>query len=96
MNMVRPALCLFVFAVAGDHVLAADAKPFVYGYANKLSVTPGEELSFHLSTNSGSVNIKISRLGAKDEQLWEKRNVVCAQQPMWLQLASWQSRRYTH
>lgn len=82
MNAIRPALCLIIFAVAGDHQLAADAKPFVDGYANQLSVTPGEELSFHLSTNCGSVNIKISRLGANDEPLWAKSDIVCEQQPV--------------
>ena len=81
MNMIRTA-CLVALAATCDYVVAGDEETFVFGYANKLSVTPGEELSFHLSSNAGSVDVEISRLGAEDQKLWERRNVTCTQQPI--------------
>ena len=34
---------------------------YVDGYANQLSVAPGEEIAFHLSTNANSVSLAIER-----------------------------------
>ncbi len=56
------------------------ATPFVLGYANKLSVLPGEEISFHLSASSPLVNLVIARVGAQRTEVFKKDGIQCATQ----------------
>lgn len=58
------------------------AAPFVFGYANKLSCVPGEEISFHLSSSGGSVNIIFERQGATSEKVLEKHDITCGTHPI--------------
>jgi len=58
------------------------AAPFVLGYANHLSRTPGEDVSFHLSASGESVGIVIERVGAKRTKVLEVQDVACAALPI--------------
>ena len=50
--------------------------PFVFGYANRLSCLPGEEIDFHLSASGSKIDISIERLGAEPIQVWERSGVA--------------------
>lgn len=57
--------------------LALDDPPpiFVEGYADHLSVAPGEELAFHVSTSAPTFAVEITRFGAQDQVVWRKKDV---------------------
>ena len=44
----------------------------IEGYADRLSVQPGDEIGFHISTNASSYDIEIARVGATREPVWRR------------------------
>jgi hypothetical protein len=56
--------------------------PYVMGYADQLSRLPGEEVSLHLSSSAGAVNLVIERLGAKREKVFERAGIVTRAHPV--------------
>jgi mono/diheme cytochrome c family protein/glucose/arabinose dehydrogenase len=61
---------------------AAAAKPFIHGYPGKRSFVSGEEVSFHLSSNVGTVDVGIARLGAEREVVWSKQGIAIKEHPV--------------
>src|SRR4051794_33518059 len=57
--------------------LALEEPPpiFVEGYADHLSVAPGEELAFHVSTSAPAFAVEVTRFGAQDQVVWRKKDV---------------------
>ncbi len=72
--------CLLDAQIYADQVQPTEL--FVAGYASKLSVVPGEELSFHLSSNAATAQIRIERVGAENRQVWERDAVEVRPQPI--------------
>lgn len=62
--------------------LAQCEEAFVEGYADRLSVTAGEEVGLHLSANTGKVSVTITRIGAKNQQVLQKLAVPVATHPV--------------
>ncbi|MDG2390363.1 MAG: hypothetical protein P8M30_13715 [Planctomycetaceae bacterium] len=56
--------------------------PFVFGYADKLSCSSGEELEFHLSSSAETVDLVIKRQGAINKKVFEKSAIPCAVHPI--------------
>ena len=48
---------------------------FIEGFAGRLSVLPGEEVSLHVSTSATKFDVEITRLGAQDESVWTRKDV---------------------
>lgn len=67
-------------------VAMADQKPpetlFVAGYSNQVSVAPGDEIAFHLSSSASKVDIVIERLGQSQEQVWEQTGIATVLRPI--------------
>ena len=63
---------------------AAESVPslFVEGYAEQLSYTPGDEVAFHISTSAAKFFVEISRIGAKTNVVWTKRDVPGKEYPV--------------
>jgi hypothetical protein len=61
---------------------ANSAEPFVSGYPSQLSVVAGDPLNLHLSSNADSVALRIERLGARVEQVWQQRDIACNEHPI--------------
>ncbi len=66
----RSLAVLFLFF--GSAKISEAANPFVEGYADRLSVSAGDEIGLHLSANTGTVSITITRIGAEEQQVFEK------------------------
>lgn len=49
--------------------------PFVQGYAGQLSVQPGEDVTFHVSTSQPVFSLRIERLGTTNEQVYLKEDI---------------------
>lgn len=80
-------LVLISYAIVATCQLAvADQKqpqePFVFGYADKLSYLPGEDVAFHVSSSATSVRIVIERQGGTNETVFEKPDVPCRTHPI--------------
>ena len=62
----------------------ADQKPpdglFVAGYASQVSVAPGEEITFHISSSAAQVELTIERLGAERVKVWDKADIAVSLQ----------------
>ncbi|MDP2323955.1 MAG: hypothetical protein Q8N51_07995, partial [Gammaproteobacteria bacterium] len=55
---------------------ADEARPlFIEGYAGQLSVAPGEEVTFHVSTGAAKFDVEIVRLGAENESVWIQKDI---------------------
>lgn len=83
MNRMLLVTCLSV--VSCIPTLAEQKQPdgaFVFGYTDKLSCIPGEELGFHLSSSSETVNLVIERQGGVDEKVFEKSAIPCTAHPI--------------
>ena len=73
-------LCVFILSVgcsAWASTIAPDnpASLFVEGYTGQLSVAPGEDVTFHVSSGAKKFNVEIARLGAKDKVVWWRKGV---------------------
>ena len=77
---------IFLISTICATTAAADQQqppaPFVFGYADQLSVVPGEEISFQLSSTHRAVDIVIERHGGAIEKVWEKKDVPCKLHPI--------------
>jgi hypothetical protein len=74
--LFRIGILAVVAALGLDRVAAAEGPPlFIEGYAGTLSVVPGEEAAFHVSTSAPKFNVEISRLGAKEEPVWSRKDI---------------------
>ena len=73
-------LCLF----GATHLGAADEpRPlFVEGYAGQLSVQPGEEVAFHVSTSAAKFSVEIARVGGKREVVWTGKDLPGREHPV--------------
>lgn len=70
-------------ALAGVAASAAETEAlFIEGYASELSVVGGEEIGFHISTSAKEYSLKISRMGAKAEVVFEKLRLKADQHPV--------------
>ena len=73
MNTIRLLLCSLLLSL---HTFADDGPPlFIEGYAGNLSIAPGEELAFHVSTSAPKFAVEIVRWGAKNEIVWSKKDL---------------------
>jgi len=55
---------------------ASEGPPcFVEGYAGRLSVVPGEEVPFHVSSSAGTFSVEVIRIGATNETVWRRGDV---------------------
>ncbi len=71
-----PLLLLTVTALFAPHARAESAPPlFIEGYAGQLSVAPGEDVTFHVSTGASRFSAEITRLGATDESVWTRKDI---------------------
>ena len=52
------------------------------GYANRLSVEPGEEITFHISSPTSPINVEIARIGAEREIVWGIGDLRCEAHPV--------------
>lgn len=48
---------------------------WVWGYSDRLSAKPGEEVAFHLSATGGPCSVEIARLGRERQVVWRKEAV---------------------
>lgn len=60
----------------------AAAKPFIHGYVGKRSYVAGENVTFHLSTNTKKVDFEIVRLGAKPEVVFSQKGIPADEHPV--------------
>ncbi len=77
MKLPRFLLALLLIS-AGFHSAgsAAEAQPFfVEGYTGQLSVAPGEDVTFHVSTGAQKFSVEIKRVGATSDVVWSKENI---------------------
>ena len=74
MKSIRLLFCSLLFSF---HAFAADDGPplFIEGYAGQLSVAPGEELAFHVSTSAPKFAVEIIRWGAQNQIVWSKKDL---------------------
>lgn len=77
MRIIAAVAILSLFFVAGSISEAAE-EPFVDVYAGRLSVVAGDDIAFHLSANTETVAATITRIGAKDEQIFTQNDIVVA------------------
>lgn len=73
---------LVVLSLLGICCRATGVEPFVEGYADRLSVTAGEQISLHLSGNTETVALTISRIGPLNQQVLERSKIPVATQPV--------------
>ena len=59
-----------------------EGKLFVEGYADQLSVQPGDQIGFHISTNAEKYSMEIARVGAEREVVWSRDDLSGAQYPV--------------
>ena len=57
-------------------------KPTIEGYTDQLSVEAGEEIGFHVSTNTHEYAIEIARVGVERKIVWTKQGLPGAEHPV--------------
>src|ERR1051325_5152454 len=55
---------------------------FIEAYSDQLSYAPGEEVAFHISTNVARYAIEVTRIGARDQPVWNRENLPGAEHPV--------------
>ncbi len=78
-SSLRVLVLLLLFCVLSP---VHGEEPLVEGYAGRLSVVPGEEVGLHLSANTGKVSITITRIGAQNEQVFQRLDVPVETHPV--------------
>lgn len=58
------------------------ARTAAEGYFDKISYAPGETLKLHASCTTGTMDIEISRVGAKRDVVFQKQQIACKLQPV--------------
>lgn len=54
----------------------ADDGPFyIEGYAGEISVVAGEEMAFHVSSTAPKFSVEITRLGARNQVVWNRKDL---------------------
>ena len=71
-----------ILAVVLTPYIAAAADPFLHGYPAKRSYVAGEEVTFHVSTNLGKVDVEIARIGAERKPVWSKKGIAAGEHPV--------------
>jgi hypothetical protein len=72
MKFLHLLLCSLLLSAAQ----AADVPSlFVEGYADQLSVAPGDELAFHVSTSAPKFAVEVTRWGAQNQVVWSKKDL---------------------
>ena len=64
-SFYRAILAILLFAP-----ISAKAEPFIHGYPGKRSYVAGEEVTFHLSTDTAKVDVEIARIGLQRKVVW--------------------------
>ena len=86
MNYTKHLALLFGLLCMVHDRAHADQKPpeglFVHGYASHVSIAPGEEIAFHLSSSASTAELVIERQGIKKEKVWEKTDIKVSLQPI--------------
>ena len=62
--------------------ISATAEPFIHGYPGKRSYVAGEEVTFHLSTDTAKVDVEIARIGSLRKVVWSKKGIPAWQHPV--------------
>jgi len=76
--------CL-IFVLMTRVVLADQVQlpaPFIVGYTDQLSYSPGETIDFHLSSSVKTVSASIQRIGVKELTVWNKVEIPVAAHPI--------------
>ena len=53
----------------------SDSHPFIYAYADQLSVAPDDELGFCVSTDLAAYSMEIARVGAERRLVWSRQGI---------------------
>lgn len=76
-------ILLSILGIAFTARGAVDGAPFfVEGYAGLRSVSPGEELPFHVSTSAAVFSVEIVRLGATNLTVWSRKEIPGRSHPI--------------
>lgn len=81
----RRWLILFAiyFALLSTPRSDAAERPFsIEAYAGDLSVVAGDEVGFHVSASTPQFSVEITRLGAKPQTVWSKKNLPGQMHPV--------------
>ena len=72
--LMVPGILFLGFATRAG---ASDEAPslFIEGYAGQLSVAPGEDVTFHVSTGASKFDAEITRLGAENVSVWSQKDI---------------------
>ena len=85
-SIPKSIIGLLIFFLSGCAMVRGDQLqppvPFVMGYANRLSCVAGETISFHLSSSSDSLSMRIERVGATNDTVFERVNIACGTHPI--------------
>lgn len=71
----RILLGWFLFCFTTVILHAEDDPFFIEGYANEISVAPGDEVAFHMSSSAPTFSAEITRLGSKNRVVWSKADL---------------------
>ena len=52
------------------------------GYTDQLSVQPGDEIGFHISTNVDTFSMEIARVGAEQQVVWRREGLRGQEYPV--------------
>lgn len=73
---ILPLLLSTLASLAIPAAMASEGPPcFIEGYAGRLSIVPGEEVPFHVSSSAGTFSVEIVRIGATNETVWRRGDV---------------------
>ncbi|HEY2574188.1 MAG TPA: N,N-dimethylformamidase beta subunit family domain-containing protein, partial [Verrucomicrobiaceae bacterium] len=73
----------FLILTNPARVVGSDNAPFfIEGYASQLSVAPGDDIGFHVSTSAPKFKVEISRAGEKPEVVWQKKDLPGLEHPV--------------
>ena len=80
--MTSSTRTLVVLSLLGVCCRASSVEPFVEGYAGRLSVEAGEQISLHLSGNTDTVALTITRIGPMNQQVLERSGIEVTTHPV--------------
>ena len=55
---------------------------YIHGYTDQLSVAPGEQLGFHVSTSLEKVALEVARVGATRQVVWQTEGLPGTEHPV--------------
>ena len=62
--------------------ISVAAEPFIHGYPGKRSYVAGEEVTFHLSSDTAKVDVEIARIGSQRKVVWSQKGIPALQHPV--------------